>query len=601
MLDEVKRKFNAVKELAEETGVEEIINLSKFLNDRINHPDNFAAMLGETSSGKTTLLNGLLGGNYLYTSVKPSTGAIIELEFAPEKIDHQYYAILQNAKAAELSREDFIENSKKPDDRIKRLWMKTMSSEYGDCKMRLFDTPGYGSVIEKHEEVLTEFLPESNIIVYVVLHKVGIQQDDFNFINYASEIIAKDTEFILVVNRVPEQAGDSDRRVDEIKNYVSDLLHYTPKTFLVSDIICENNEYPLPVCNELWSYLKGKILSEENQKQLEESFEAYVFGLYDRCNDYITQKELARKFNRVEKDLLVKELENQIARIEAAKDKLVRPEFEKLISAMPSKLARAKMNVTSAIHKKIDESSKARQDEVVAYINHHMLQFETKKQVDGIRDYIESKLTRLNKQIDDMLNQCIQQLKNTVDLHFSVEAANMAKGFFKKYAGNFLEQSLLSYFKQFAGRGGTGIANGAKHLLKKLGDLIKISIRRDTYNKLASTLSKIGATSAKAVGIAVGVVLEIGFMVYDALTWQSNLKKKVTKGVEKWHDEVVAAIQDELKKLEAENLKLLDEHIDGFRNFIAETCEDKPDEKKIDKLTALRDTVKAKIGEYSCE
>ena len=128
MFEEVKRKFEAVNSLAEKTGVSEIIELSKFLKDRINHPDSYVTMLGETSSGKTTLLNGFLGGNYLYTSVKPSTGAIIELEHTPEEVTDQYYAILRDAKAAKLSREDFIEYSKTPRDNIKRLWMKTRST-----------------------------------------------------------------------------------------------------------------------------------------------------------------------------------------------------------------------------------------------------------------------------------------------------------------------------------------------------------------------------------------------------------------------------------------------------------------------------------------
>jgi len=547
------------------------------------------------------LLNGLLGGNYLYTSVKPSTAAIVELEFTPEEINHQYYAILQNATAAKLSREDFIEYSKTPDDKIKRLWMKTKSAEYGSCKMRLFDTPGYGSVIEKHEEILTEFLPESNIIIYVIVYRVGMQSDDYNFIDYVSEIITKDTEFVLVVNRVPEQAGDNDRRVGEIKRYVSDLLHYTPKTFFVPDVSCENNEYPLPVCNELWSFLKEKILSEENQKRLEECFEGYVFGLYEKCNDYITQKALALKLDRNEKEALIKVLEEAVAEIEAAKDKLVKPEFEKLISLMPTKLARAKRHVIDVIHETIDTSNKVRQEEIVAFVNSHMLRFETKKQVDEIKNYIESKLTRLNKQIDDLLNQCIQKIEHTIELHFSVEAANMAKGLLKKYAGNVLEQSLLGYFKQFAGAGGTGIANGAKHLLKKFGDMFGKTFSRETHNKLASTLSKIGATSAKAVGIAVGVVLEVIFIVVDGLTWQSKLKKKVTEGVEKWHSEVAEAINEELNSLETENLKLLDEHIDGYRELIAQIGEDDPDAKRIDNLTASLETVRAEIGEYNYE
>jgi len=601
VFENVKRKFDAVNKLAQKTGDQKIIELSKFLRDRISHPDSFVAMLGETSSGKTTLLNGFLGGNYLYTSVQPSTGAIVELECTPEEIPHQYYAIFQNATAAKLSKEDFIKYSKTPEDNIKRLWMKVRSAEYGDSKLRLFDTPGYGSVIEKHEEVLTEFLPESNIIIYVVCYRVGIQQDDYNFINYMSEIVTEDTEFVLVVNRVPEHIGEDDRRVNEIERYISDLLHYSPKTFLVPDIPCENNEYPLPKCGDLWGHIKENIFSEKHQRQLEKSFEGYVFGLFERCEAYITQKVVAHKIDRNKKDILVNDLKNTIAQLETAKDQLVKPAFEKLIAIMPSKMSSAKKSVINAIHQKIDESGKLQQNEIVAYVNAHMLQFETKKQMDEIRFYIEAKLTDLNKQIEDMLNQCILKIEHTIELNFSVEAANVAKGIFKKFTGNALEQSLLGYFKQFAGRGGTGIANGAKHLLKKIGDFFGHTFTRDTHNKLASTLSRIGATSAKAVGMAVAVVLEIVFITYEAATWQKNLKKKTTEGVEKWHDEVINALQNDLNELKRENLVLLDERISGFQEIIDNVNENDLDDKRIDELTALLDATKIKIGDYSYE
>jgi len=601
MLENVKRKFDAVNKLAQKTGVQEIIDLSKFLKDRISHPDSFVAMLGETSSGKTTLLNGFLGGNYLYTSVQPSTGAIVELEFTPEDVPYQYYAILQNATAAKLSKEDFIEYSKTPKENIKRLWMKTQSAKYGDCKLRLFDTPGYGSVIEKHEEILTEFLPESNIIIYVVCHRVGIQQDDYNFIHYVSEIITEDTEFVLVINRVPENTDKDNKRVNEIKRYVSDMLHYKPQTFLVPNIPCENDEYPLPRCDDLWAYIKESIFSEKHQKQLEKSFEGYVFGLFDRCEAYITQKAAAQKMDQSESDILIKELKNTITQLENAKDQLVEPTFEKLVDIIPSKLSRAKDNVIGAIHKKIDKSNKGEEQQIVVYINTHMLQFETKKQVDEIRFYIEAKLTELNKQIEDMLNQCVQKIEHTIELHFSVETANMAKGIFKKYAGNVLEQSLLGYFKQFAGRGGTGIANGAKHLLKKVGDLFGRTFSRETHNKLASTLSKIGATSAKAVGMAVAVGIELLSMAVDFVTWQGSLKKKVTKGVEKWHDEVLTAIKDDLNDLKKENLTLQDERISGFRKIIDSMSERDNNDERIDELITMLDATRTEIGEYSYE
>jgi len=112
MYEVLEKKLDLVSKLVEKTGDEELIAKSKFLYDRIKYPDSYVTMLGETSSGKTTLLNGILGENYLYTSASPSTGTIIELEITPEEIDHQYNAILNDAKRAVITKEKFIDLSK---------------------------------------------------------------------------------------------------------------------------------------------------------------------------------------------------------------------------------------------------------------------------------------------------------------------------------------------------------------------------------------------------------------------------------------------------------------------------------------------------------
>ena len=36
---------------------------------------------------------------------------------------------------------------------------------------RIFDTPGYGSIVAEHEEVLKDFLPNSDFVVYTINYK----------------------------------------------------------------------------------------------------------------------------------------------------------------------------------------------------------------------------------------------------------------------------------------------------------------------------------------------------------------------------------------------------------------------------------------------
>lgn len=598
MQNNIIAKYQRVNRLVEAINDQELTELSKFLGARLTCPDSYAVMLGETSSGKTTLLNGLLRGNYLYTSVKPSTGAVIELVFQENGKGQTYYAINKNATMEKLVREDFTNLSKMPDNRLNRLRMEVPSPFQISGNLRLFDTPGYGSLIDQHEQILSDFLSESNLVLYVVNYKVGIQQDDFNFLSYAKELVTEGTEFVIIINRVPEGVQKKDPRIEEIMEYARGLLHTTPKLFLVPNIYCEGQDYPLPRCEELWDYVQHAVMTDQHKEQLEKSFELYIHGLLKRCESIINKRVLAKKISDEDKKALADMLETVKKGNQEIKEELIEPTFSELINGMPSRFQKARSIVEEKIHRKIDDSSKLREDEIITYVNSHMMQFETKKQVDEIRFYIEAKLNELDRRINDRLNKQYAKIENTIELHFSVETANMMKGMFKSVGGRALEQSLMSYFKQFAGKGGTGIANASKHLLKKFGDLIGKTFSRETHNKLASTLSKIGATSAKAVGIAVTVIIDLAFTISDIMSWQGKLKKNVTEGVDRWYKEVVDITAKDLTELKEENIRLIDQDTEEW--FTAFQLRDQSmEDNNIDELLSLLGDTKKEVGDYN--
>ncbi len=597
MFNDVIKKYDLVNELVYKIGDKSLVELSDFLGVRISSPDSYVVFLGETSSGKTTILNGLLGTDLLYTSVKPATGAITEICFNCDVEQTKFYAINKNATMEELTESVFHELSAKPDDALSRLRIECNVHFPINGNLRLFDTPGYGSLIEKHEEVLLNFIPESNIIVYVVAYKVGIQQDDMDFLNYAKNIISDGTEFILVINRAPDNINNDDLRIDEIKSYISDYLHYSPKCFIVKNEYAEEGEYPLPKCDDLWSHIGNNISSEENQKRLLDSYVGYVYGLYQRCEYSILKKQvqLELSLDEIEQSKLIIEGLNSTNLV--IRNQLIIPTFDKIIEALYPKIKSAKARIEKAVFAAIDDASKLGMDEMMTYINQHLLPFETQSEMDDIKLYIEAELKALDRKIEDKLNRELAKIEKVIELHFNTATADMAKGFIKRTGGKMLEQSLLNYFKQFAGRGGTGIANASKHLLKKVGDLFGKTFSRETHNKLASFLSKIGATSAKAVGMSVSVILEGAFMAYETLTWQNKLKKISKEGLEKWHDEVLELSIRDLKELKEENIRLIDEEINAYiSGFNFNDIVDDDFKNYVNELTTLLEEVKVKIG-----
>ena len=126
----IKEKMNKVYELAHKINDDQLIILSKFLNERIYNPDSFVVLLGETSPGKSSLLNGLIEENLLYVSSTPSTGTIIEIIFKNESNNKSYYAINKDATMEIIDLETFIGLSKKQDENLNRLRLEIPSKNY---------------------------------------------------------------------------------------------------------------------------------------------------------------------------------------------------------------------------------------------------------------------------------------------------------------------------------------------------------------------------------------------------------------------------------------------------------------------------------------
>ena len=175
-MKELVKKMDLVYSLCNDINNTKLIILAKFLKNRIDNPDSFVVFLGETSGGKSSILNGLMQEVVLYVSSSPSTGSIIEIMSDNESKEKSYYAINKDATMELIDKPMFDELSKNPDKELARLRVQTNIADYDFNGLRLFDTPGYNSIVSDHEEILKEFLPNSDVVVYTVSHKIAIEK-----------------------------------------------------------------------------------------------------------------------------------------------------------------------------------------------------------------------------------------------------------------------------------------------------------------------------------------------------------------------------------------------------------------------------------------
>ena len=106
MLDKeiLMKKLDSMEPIIEYLDDPEINAISTFLADRIASPDSFVTLLGETSSGKSTLINSFIGRTLLPVKACPTTGAVCEIIFDPDQEEDHFYRIDKNALYNEIDK-----------------------------------------------------------------------------------------------------------------------------------------------------------------------------------------------------------------------------------------------------------------------------------------------------------------------------------------------------------------------------------------------------------------------------------------------------------------------------------------------------------------
>lgn len=595
---QIIEKYNLVNDIVKEIDNKELTVLASFLGDRIKHLDSYVMMLGETSSGKSTIINGLIEKNILLTSSAPSTASITEVEFKEDVNENLFYAINKNATIEKINNEKFNALLKKPNDALKRLKLVIKTNKYNLSNMRLFDTPGYGSIIKEHEEVLKEFIPNSDIIIYTVNYRIGIQENDYSFLRFLKHLIRDDIEIILVINRCPVNIKDSDRRIVEIKKYITDILHKNIKTFCVKkEIVEDEDSYPLPKAEELWKYVEGVINSPKRNKLLEDVFEGYIIDLLEKCENILHKDYQNIKLSKEMKEKIEKRSKKFSDNINNLIPSLVEPTFDKLIKNIPYKLETAKFNINSATKEAIDKVNNGNMNETIIYVSNHLVPYKAEKEVSEIQRYIGVILDNLNSEINDYLNSEIIELNKDIKTCFETATELTVKDFGKNVGKKVLTSGLTNYFAAFGGAGGAGagVANATSHALKVVGDFFGKTFKRETHNALKHFLSKIGATSIKAISSAVTIIIECATVIIDYSTWKDKLKKKVGESIEIWYTESCDSIKNDLLKLKEENIKTLKSIVEEEKNKYCYKEEIK-DELKIVKLLQEVEKVKLELG-----
>lgn len=522
------------------------------VKDRIINPSHYVVMLGETSSGKSALINSIFDKKILVESVKPTTGIITEVVI--EDSEEALMAIDDDFSIENIDNKQFAALTVKPSKNLNRLRYIGRSKNARYNGIRLFDTPGYGSLIDKHEEVLKEFIPESDIIVYVVSYRTGIGEDDFQFLKYVSEIINNNVEVVLAVNMCPQNIDEKNKRISEIKNSVSECLHKYIKLFLI-----ESNSEKNPLTEELWDYIYEKVNDPSKIEELAEILKSYQDYVLRECDIKVRSKiaeiEFAKE-NTGEKISAIKEfLDQKESILEEIENRFIKIKLKstKLISKFDLKI---KEDITKYIY---DESKWTAKEETFALMQHYYVPKLTSEETDNLNSYIEDEIINLDREIESILNSEITKLEKKVKK--SIPLYNeVLEVILDKHRGDVISQATGEMFRK-AEKGMLSSQN-----LKKLANTFERSTVGDIGSNLNHTLKSIKASSLKGITESLNVFTDSIFFLYDSLTWQNKIDEISMGAIDNWANDIESAVRkylNEFKEVNEDKIKALFSDLDN--------------------------------------
>lgn len=538
--------------------------LANLLLNRLNLSQAYVTVVGETSTGKSSLINALLKQEILPVSAKPSTGTVTHIACRPEA-EESYFAIYRDASQEKIDQPQFIALNLEPSDDLLRLQVRARPM-FDECiGLHVFDTPGYNATITKHEEILQEFLPQSDVIVFVVGYRSGFGQNDQDLLEtiVAATSQDKNIPFLVVINRAAAGVTLDDRRIVEIIHLTEDSLGREPQVLIIPSATANANKSSSvsarPNADSLWDAVNKVATDPTRLKAVQNKLEQYILILLDEAEEAAKQEEALLTANSSqEKEIFTAIAITRDARMKSLSE--IELTIANLEASLPKMIEALASSLKLTIAEEIQASNKwLGQVDCIEWVVNHILPFEVRGIGRHIEDYLVVELEALNHKLEEIANTAIAELNKKVSLKADDPAArfavSLANSITRRIAGN-ATNSLL------AGMGGVGGAaagagNFVKMAVSRTGKLFGKTFGREVYNQIGRIFTK---KMLERLNVAVTILIELGTYLYEANTWQNKLSKQCEESVDNWVGDVKNDIlSEQIPAIRQANIRIIDD------------------------------------------
>lgn len=321
-------EIKKIIEIAEKTNQKDLLEILQKINFRLQEKNAtlLLPLVGEFSSGKTTLINALTDCKQLETATKPTTSTIFEVSFGHEQIEA--FVTNKDGTQKQISDMSELKNDNLEDALLVELYdtAKTVAPS-----TVLIDTPGLSSPNQKHKEVLLEFIPQADAILLVTDIN---QQITKSLVDFCKSISLVNRPIYLIVTKCDTK---SLKEIAEVKEHIlkNAQLQIKDVAFVSAK---ENNLEELYTLLKKIDEDKSSILKSVNEERVKNIAQTLI----NRIDDLLNVSN--------DSSLLDGEIKAQSKKLENLKRNI-----ERLIEDVKQKLPETENNICRDFNNKVFE------------------------------------------------------------------------------------------------------------------------------------------------------------------------------------------------------------------------------------------------------